>query len=88
MVTFPFSPSNLDTFSPNTKFTPLSTNSFSAISVNSLSKYLAIILSSASIKVTFLPCISKASTNSTPIYPAPIITTFLAFFDFSIISIA
>lgn len=84
-VTLPFSPLNFWTFSPSTNFTPLSVNSFSATSVKSLSRYLAIILFSASINVTFFPCISNASTSSTPIYPAPIITTFLASFDFSII---
>jgi hypothetical protein len=38
--------------------------------------------------LTFLPLISNASANSTPIYPAPTIATFLIFlsFAFSIIS--
>ena len=84
--TFPFSPSNFTTFSPVAITIPLSLNAFSAISVYSLSKYLLNILSSASTSTTSFPLSLNASTSSTPIYPAPTTTTFLAFFPFSIIS--
>ncbi|MNP10107.1 hypothetical protein D3C76_1022440 [compost metagenome] len=67
LVTLPSFPSNLLTVSPKASLIPWFLNSSSAVSVNSLSRYLLKTLSIPSIKVTSLPFISKASTSSTPI---------------------
>ena len=87
LLTSPFTDSNFITFSLVAILIPFSVNVFSAISVKSLSKYLFNILSSASTRITSLPWSLNASTNSTPIYPAPTTTTFLASFAASIIAL-